>query len=232
MPDTKEYITKLMNRNDDDLDDILSFADNIRSHVAMKKESKRADDILEEILSDSHDISAEDPVKNEVHNDKEHTEKNKESSVFTQILPVVHNYHHVLITPEQFRYVPTQNIKHDTECALATNSIISDEPALEARKKISLSKSKPESEQSLEKKIHEEKAKKAEKYIEKHKHNIFDDIDESDPDNAEEFISSQSMKHPKFYLIIGISIFFLTLFGIGSCIYFGLSALRKFCETL
>lgn len=239
MPDTKEYITKLMNRNDDDLDDILSFADNIRSHVAMKKESKRADDILEEILSDSHDISAEDPVKNEMHSDsehtensvKEHTEKKEESPVFTQVLPVVHNYHHVLIPPEQFRYVPTQYIKHDTESALVSNPIISDEPVEENKKPITVSLSKPEHKQSQEKEIHEDRPKKNDKQIDKHKHNIFDDIDESDPDNAEEFISSQGMKHPKFYLVMGISIFFLTLFGIGSCIYLGLSALRKFCES-
>ena len=226
MPDTNEYITKLMNRNDDYLDDILSFADNIRSHVAMKNESKRADDILDEILSDSHDISAENPVKNEIHSVEVNTENNETRTVFTQVLPVVHNYHHVLINPEQFRYVPQQNKKPEIEYACTRNAIISDEPAQEEKNVITIQQKKEEKPQ----KQHDQNDDISEK-SDKHKHTVFDDIDESDPYNAKEFINIQAMKHPRFYLIVGISIFFLTILGLGSCIYLGLSALRKFCET-
>ncbi len=224
MPDTNEYITKLMNRNDDDLDDILSFADNIRSHVSMKKEKKDADDILDEILSSNH-ISAEDPVKSEIHSTEKHINDQDSSAFSTHILPVVHNYHHVLISPDQFRCTPFQKKNPETECTVIRNPIISDNSHEEIK---SIEVSQEKDEQPIER---EPQNNDVPEINHKQKYSIFDEIDESDHDNAEEFIKSQSMKHPKFYLILGISIFFLTLFGIASFVYLGLNAMRKFCET-
>lgn len=205
MAETKDFINKLMKKEDSELDDLLSFAENVAENVksSNNKPQKTADEILDELETKYQTIKL---VCHEIKNPG-----------FTQ--PVVINFHH-LLSP-----APLQDyISYESLCGTATKS----EAILE-------DKNTQSKENTLPLKTEEIKEPQEDSLPPPTTNEPFDAFEFTDTEtpvsNAEKFITEQGVKHPRIYFMIGISIFFLTLLGLASCIYLGVTALRNFAEN-
>jgi len=202
LAETKDFIDKLMNKKDTELDDLLSFADNVK--YSNNKESKNADDILDELAE----------KKEQVYHTKKLICHEIKNNSFTQ--PVVINFHHLLATSPLQDYISYESI-------CGNNTV---------KKAILEDEAQPKKENTLPLKIDETSEPEEDSLPPPAASESFDAFEFADGvSNAEKFITEQGVKHPKIYFAIGISIFFLTLLGLASCIYLGITALKHFAQN-
>ena len=164
--------------------------------------------------SESADFGNTDIKKPAVsaYSDKKSTSKTKASSKNISDSSVPRNFHHIYLQPEICDYISYKSICDNNTTG---NSLI------------------PEETRKINKLEIKEEIPKAQN--EKEPENPNPNEEPLIPDKVipsyENFMSEQEEKHPRFYFILGISIFLLTLLGLASCIYLGINALRTFTDN-
>ncbi|MDO5559289.1 MAG: hypothetical protein Q4F95_06780 [Oscillospiraceae bacterium] len=239
---TTDFIDSLMNRNNDELDDILSYADKLKEQTPVSRSAaESAEDILAELdgldpcqpderaysqqdtsealsRSITHDESAviiddepsiipqeaDTPVIQEDEQQEEISEESSDDNYFdeykTQLLTIPENFHHVLMEHNALDFISYKNVISEDSPVSSDNT--SSDTNLDSR----VRNQNPDSTSAG-----------------------FSDIDEdADLSDSEKFMQEQSIRHPKLYFIIGVSIALLTLLGLLSLIYLGVSFLRNF----
>jgi hypothetical protein len=206
MPDTKEFLSRLMEKNDDDLDSLLSFADGLKARSGHDNKSKEkiSDSILDEILDNTPKKAKKKPLL-------------KKLPDVPSFLPGSNNLHH--ITPD---FTIPEYISYSSICDFESGlsaPVIEDESCEETSAPLTKEEETTEQEQ-------EEAEEQPDETL------ILPDgklplIEEEQKSDAERFIANQENRHPVFYFAVGFSIVLVTVLGLASCIYLGVTAVRS-----
>ncbi|MBE6853161.1 MAG: hypothetical protein E7505_06755 [Ruminococcus sp.] len=206
MPDTKEFISRLMDKNDDDLENLLSFADERR--IEGKHDNKNADSILEEILNSHNKTSGKKSLF-------------KKISAAPSLSPEAKNLHHIM--PE---FSMPEYISYGSICDFAaekTTPVIEDDSAEESLPTDN-DKNENQAQESSETDEANDEPTPETLNLPDGKLPLYDEEHTSD---VERFIANQESKHPVLYFAVGFSIVLVTVLGLASCVYLGVTALRS-----
>lgn len=236
---TTDFIDNLMNRNNDELDDILSYADHLKQQNDNKvTEHESADDILAELdsLADSKksesaynnqqvqlqqtDDAAEKDDENILPDDNILNADDTDDDILkTQLLNIPENFHHLLLKHDVCNFISYKNICDedtpasddiaDTANDFSTDMTQNDNAA-----------DHPQADNSNQN-----------EYDTTQTDDDYDADEDEDMTESQRFMKVEGMRHPKFYFTVGISIAILTLLGLISLIYLGVSFLRNFSEN-
>lgn len=203
MPETNEFINKLMNKKDDELDNLLSYADGKKSKTGKGSD---ADTILDELLQKPESATSE-----KISHDVKIISSVPLSSGITK------NYHHVYLIHDTTEYISYGSICDFSE--EDTAPVISDEPERDDNSVISDSTEISEA------------IKHAADISPENNSNTADDLLDDGISGFDRFLSEQENRHPKFYFALGLSIFLVVMLGIISCAYLGLNAMKNFADS-
>lgn len=204
MPEKNEFINKIMNKNDTEIDSLLSYADGKKSDSS---NNLNADDILDELLNSPEDSG-----------------KGKNKTTVFRTLPSVssgtQNFHHVYFIADTTEYITYGSICEYSE--EETAPVICDE-AEQTEPVITEEVTAADISESLKTAAETPSSDKSDDYMNADE---YDDISGFD-----RFCAEQENRHPKFYFILGLSIFLVVMLGIISCVILGLDAMRNFAES-
>lgn len=202
MPDTNEFITRMMNREEDELDKLLSYADEIKKGSTVKKQN--ADSILDEIFK-----TQIIPVSKK---------KYKEIPSVPVSETGGKNFHRLLNPYESQDYITYGSICEFNKKDIVP--LISDEAER-------VKSSAPESD-SPEHIAEKSEEKDTSDGVPKINASDLFESGENNMSDAERFVSQQETKHPKLYFLLGFFIFMVMLLGLVSFIFIGVDTIKKF----
>ncbi|MDD6825157.1 MAG: hypothetical protein PUE12_03445 [Oscillospiraceae bacterium] len=202
MPDTTEFITRMMNREGDELDKLLSYADEIKKGSTVKKQN--ADSILDEIFK-----TQKIPVS---------PKKYKEIPSVPVSETGEKNFHRLLNSYEAQDYITYGSICEFNKKDVVP--LITDEAE----------HVKPSAPESDPPELIAEKTEEKDTSGSIPKINASDLFESSEDNmsNAERFVSQQETKHPRLYFLLGFFIFMVMLLGLVSFIFIGVDTIKKF----
>lgn len=207
MPDTNEFINKLMNKKDDDLDSLLSYADGRKNDT---ENSHDAETILDELLNESQSSTRGN-------NHPEYT-----ALPDVSLSSESRNFHHVYFMTDTAEYITYGSICEFGE--EETAPVISDDADLTTASEIPETDTDDDISRNY-KNAADISASQPDDYL------AADTEYQDNLSGFDKFLAEQENRHPKFYFILGLSIFIIVMLGLISCAYLGLNAMKNFADN-